>query len=275
LAHGGTALEIGVPAAFLLTPLGAPPLVAIVLMLLLHGFITSNVPMGVPIEWNVMVVYGGFALFWAHPDVSLTSVGSPALMGFLGLMLVVLPLAGNLVPARFSFLLAMRYYAGNWAYSIWLFRGESYRKLERLIKSSAWVHDQLERLYDRAAAVGLFGKVMGFRLMHLHGRALSILVPKAVRRLEDYEWVDGEVVAGIALGWNFGEGHLHQEQLLSAIQERCGFEEDELRCIFVEAQPMGRATLAYRIVDAKTGMVEAGELPVAELRSRQPWDAPA
>jgi hypothetical protein len=196
-------------------------------------------------------------------------------MGFLGLMLVVLPLAGNLVPARFSFLLAMRYYAGNWAYSIWLFRGESYRKLERLIKSSAWVHDQLERLYDRAAAVGLFGKVMGFRLMHLHGRALSILVPKAVRRLEDYEWVDGEVVAGIALGWNFGEGHLHQEQLLSAIQERCDFEEDELRCIFVEAQPMGRATLAYRIVDAKTGMVEAGELPVAELRSRQPWDAPA
>ena len=39
-------------------------------MLMLHGFITSNVPMGVPIEWNVMVVYGVFVLFWAHPDVS-------------------------------------------------------------------------------------------------------------------------------------------------------------------------------------------------------------
>ena len=69
MAHGGAILEFAVPAAFLLTPLGTPPVVAIVLMLMLHGFITSNVPMGVPIEWNVMVVYGGFALFWAHPDV--------------------------------------------------------------------------------------------------------------------------------------------------------------------------------------------------------------
>lgn len=71
MAHAGTALELAVPIAFVLTPLGEPPVVAIVLMLLLHGYITSNVPMGVPIEWNVMVVYGGFALFWAHPDVSL------------------------------------------------------------------------------------------------------------------------------------------------------------------------------------------------------------
>ena len=31
---------------------------------------------------------------------------------------------------------------------------------------------------------------------------------------------DGEVVAGYAIGWNFGEGHLHNWQLLAAIQER-------------------------------------------------------
>ncbi len=41
---------------------------------------------------------------------------------------------------------------------------------------------------------------MGFRLMHLHGRALVELVPQAVDRLEDYEWVDGELIAGLALG---------------------------------------------------------------------------
>ena len=74
MAHAGTTLEMGVPLAFLATPLGTPPVVAIALMLLLHAYITSNVPMGVPIEWNVAVVYGGFALFWAHPDVAL-SVG--------------------------------------------------------------------------------------------------------------------------------------------------------------------------------------------------------
>jgi len=260
-----------VPVAFLLTPLGTPPVVAIALMLALHGYITSNVPMGVPIEWNVLVVYSGFALFWAHPDVSILSVGSPLVAAFLLVMLVALPLIGNLWPSRLSFLLAMRYYAGNWAYSVWFFRGDSYRKLARLTMTSGWVYDQLGRFYDHSTSVGLVGKVMGFRLMHLHGRALSVLVPKAVDALDAYEWVDGEVVAGLALGWNFGEGHLHQEQLLASIQAQCGFEAGELRCIFVESQPLGRSTLAYRIADAKTGTMERGDLAVGDLRARQPW----
>jgi hypothetical protein len=274
IAHVGTAFEIAVPLAFVFTPLGAAPVVAVTLMLLLHGYITSNVPMGVPIEWNFMVAYGGFALFWAHPDVSPFSYHSPLLAAFLAVMLVALPLLGNLFPRYVSFLLAMRYYAGNWAYSLWLFRGDSYRKLGRLTTSSGWVYDQLARFYDEPTAIGLVGKVMGFRLMHLHGRALSALIPRAVDRLEDYEWVDGEIVAGMVLGWNFGEGHLHHEQLLAAVQAQAGFEPGELRCIFVESQPLGRASLAYRIVDARTGPVAAGELPIAALRARQPW-APA
>ncbi|HEY8075148.1 MAG TPA: DUF3556 domain-containing protein, partial [Labilithrix sp.] len=88
-----------------------------------------------------------------------------------------------------------------------------------------------------------------------------------------YEWLDGEIVAGIVIGWNFGEGHLHQEQLLEAVQAQCGFEEGELRCIFVESQPLLRQSLEYRIADAKKGVLERGELPVAELRTRQPWEA--
>jgi hypothetical protein len=274
MARGGVLLEFAVPTAFLLTPTGTAPVVAIILMIALHAFITSNVPMGVPIEWNVMVVYGGFALFWAHPDVPIAALaGAPVLAAFLAVMLVGLPLFGNLFPERLSFLMSMRYYAGNWAYSIWLFRGESYRKLERLTASSGWIYDQLSRLYDRPTAVGMVSTVMGFRLMHLHGRALPLLVPKAVERLEDYEWMDGELVAGLALGWNFGEGHLHHEQLLGSIQQQCGFDEGELRCIFVESQPLGRSTLAYRIADAKAGPIERGALPVSELRTRQPWSA--
>jgi len=271
MAHAGTALELGVPLAFLLTPLGTPPLAAIVLMLLLHGYITSNVPMGVPIEWNVMVVYQAFALFWAHPDVSVLSVAPLPVALFLGVMLVILPIVGNLFPAWVSFLLAMRYYAGNWGCSIWLFRGDSYRKLDQLKKSSPWVMDQLAHFYDHATSVGLVGMVMAFRMMHLHGRALSLLVPKAVDRIEEYEWVDGELVAGLALGWNFGEGHLHQGQLLASLQAQCGFEEGELRCIFLESQPLGRPYLAYRVVDAKAGERASGTVGIAELRARQPW----
>lgn len=272
LAHLGTGLELGVPLAFLLTPLGQEPVVAIVLMLLLHGYITSHVPMGVPIEWNVVVVYAGFALFWAHPDIAPWHA-DPALLAFTLTTSVLVPVLGNLFPEKISFLLSMRYYAGNWAYSVWLFRGESYRKLAKLTTSSDWVYDQLGRFYDRATSVGLVGKVLGFRLMHLHGRALPLLVPKAVDRLEDYEWLDGELVAGMALGWNFGDGHLHHEQLLESLQAQCDFEPEEVRCIFVESQPLFRQSLRYRIVDAATGEIERGELPVDELRSRQPWSA--
>ncbi len=272
MGHAGTALELGVPLVLALSPGGGSLVAGLALMLLLHGFITSNVPMGVPIEWNVAVVYGGFALFWAHPGASAFGVAPAPLALFLGAMLVGLPIVGNLFPARVSFLLAMRYYAGNWAYGVWLFRGESVRKLDRLVKSSPLVADQLARFYDRRTAAGLLSKLMAFRLMHLHGRALPLLIPRAIEGpLEGYEYLDGEIVAGLALGWNFGDGHLHREALLGAIQRQCGFEAGELRCIFVEAQPLGRPTMGYRIHDAKAGLLEAGELEVAEFRRRQPW----
>lgn len=273
MAHAGGALELGVPIILAFATGGTPLVVGMVLMLMLHGFITSNVPMGVPIEWNFMVVYGGFALFWAHPDTTVLDLGNPVLAIFLILALVGIPLLGNLRPAAVSFLLAMRYYAGNWAYGVWLFKGDSYRKLDRLTKSSPWIYDQLERVYDHRTSVGLVGKVLGFRMMHLHGRALSLLLPRAVERYEDYEHVDGEIAAGLVLGWNFGDGHLHREPLLAAVQAQCAFEPGELRCVFVEAQPLGGRTQCWRIVDAATGPIDAGELLVADLERMQPWGA--
>lgn len=270
MGHIGTTLELSVPIVLLIGRGGPVTTIGLVMMLLLHAFITSNVPMGVPIEWNVMVVYGGFFLFWKHADVPVTDINLPVGI-LLIVMCVLVPLIGNVFPSRVSFLLAMRYYAGNWAYSIWFFRGDSYRKLDKLTKTSPWIYDQLERFYERSQCIGVVGKVMGFRLMHLHGRALSLLVPKAVDRFESYEWIDGEVVAGMVLGWNFGEGHLHREQLLRSIQQQCGFEAGELRCIMVESQPLGRSTLHYRILDAGTGLIEEGDVDVRELRTRQPW----
>jgi hypothetical protein len=271
LGHLGTTLELGVPLAFLLTPLGTSPVVAMVLMLGLHLYITSSVPMGVPIEWNVAVVYGAFALFWAHPEVSVLSVQPWWLVGFLAVWCVGLPVLGNLRPDLVSFLLAMRYYSGNWAYSVWLIKPAAVARLERLTTTSPWIYRQLAPFYDEATAKGLIGRVMAFRMMHLHGRALPHLVPKSVDSLADYEWLDGELIAGLVLGWNFGEGHLHQEQLLQNVQRQCGFDEGELRCIFVESQPVFGRSLAWRVVDAKSGLRERGEVAVEELRAHQAW----
>ncbi len=270
MAHMGTALELSVPIVLGLSSGGMGTLVGMVLMLGLHSFITSSVPMGVPIEWNVTVVYGAIFLFFAHADVSVFAVSTPMWV-VLAVMLIGVPLLGNFVPRWVSFLFSMRYYAGNWANSVWLFRGDSRKKLAKLTTSAPWPMEQLLKLYDKPIAVGLLGKVIAFRLMHLHGRALQSLLPKAVDRVEDYEWADGEIVAGYALGWNFGEGHLHDEGLLKAVQAQCGFEEGELRVIFLESQPLFGDALAYRIADAKTGERARGSVPIAPLRELQPW----
>ena len=269
--HAGTALEIAVPLVLVTSHGGLQTYVGLALLLGLHGFITSNIPMGVPLEWNVIMVYGGFYLFWKNAAVSVLSM-SPLTAAVVLAMCVVLPILGNLFPGRVPFLLAMRYYAGNWAYTVWLFRGDSYRKLEKLTKSSAWVIDQLLRLYGKSTAIALVGKTMGFRLMHLHGRVLGKLVPRLVDDLSEYEWVDGELVAGMVLGWNFGGGHLSREELLAAVQAQCNFAPGELRVAMVEAQPLGGASLHWRLHDAATGLIEEGHAKVSELRERQPWD---
>jgi hypothetical protein len=272
LAHLGTAVEYLFPLALLVGDGGPLTLAALLVMLGFHAFITSAVPMGVPIEWNFMMVYGGLFLFGRQAAVSVLSLHSPLLLAVLLCGCLVLPAVGNLWPAGVSFLLSMRYYAGNWPYSVWLFRGDCSRRLDtHLTKSAPRVTDQLLRFYDRATMTAALSKVIAFRAMHLQGRALQLLLPRAVDDLEAYEYLDGELVAGLVLGWNFGDGHLHQQQLLDSVQRRCAFAPGELRCLFVESQPVGRPGMAYRIVDAASGEVERGEVRVRDLLALQPW----
>ena len=136
-------------------------------------------------------------------------------------------------------------------------------------------HQQLEQVYGSAeeAAVPLH---MGyaFRGFHTHGRALWTLVPRACGpEHEDYLVLDGELVAGTALGWNFGDGHLHDEQLIAALQSRCDFRPGDVRVVFLESQPFHRRTQEYRLIDAATGEIERGWVDVNDLVEAQPTDA--
>jgi hypothetical protein len=274
MAHAGTALEFGAPLTLVFVTEPGPLLVVgMCLVLLLHGFIISNVPAGAVFEWNVLSIYAAFFLFVGHPAVSVLDVGSTPLALYLVATLIVLPLVGNLVPAKVSFLIAMRYYAGNWAWNAWLFRGDSYRKLDRLKRASPLFQEQLERLLPAEAALTEC-RGLAFRSLHLQGRTLGLLLPRALgeRSFHEYRYIDSENVAGSVLGWNFGEGHLGDEQLLACVQEQCGFEEGELRAIMVESQPILGSTLHWRIADAKRGRLEEGWVSLDELKRRKPWD---
>jgi hypothetical protein len=84
--------------------------------------------------------------------------------------------------------------------------------------------------------------------------------------------MDGEFIAGTTIGWNFGDGHLHNEQLIEALHERCRFTEGEVRVIVLDGQPIHRQRQAYRLVDAATGEFERGHVRVRDMLHRQPWD---
>jgi len=272
--HSGTALEYLFPLVLLMSGGGSVTQVALFVMVVFHLFIMSNVPMGVPLEWNVVMIYGGLLLFGQHAEVGILTIAAPLLITWLIAFHMLLPLYGSVYPSRVSFLLSMRYYAGNWAYSIWLFKGHSVEKLDRVTKWAPHVPTQLRSFYDEETITALLSMLPAFRMMHLHGRCLHDLLPKAVDDLDDYEWVDGEILAGLVLGWNFGDGHLHDSQLLEAIQAKCAFVPGELRCIQVESQPLFGKTHAWRIVDAADGELESGEIAIAGLRERQPWPTP-
>lgn len=276
-AAGGIALELSIPwvmIAAMATQDRTILIAGVVMLLALHAFILSNVPVGVPIEWNFVMVYGGIFLFYLHPEVTPLDLDSAPVAVLLVVTCLVVPIVGNFFPAKVSFLLAMRYYAGNWPISIYLFRDESYRKLDKLVKAAPWIDDQVAQMQpdlDPSMRRFALSTVVAFRLLHLHGRALHTLLPRVVDDVERYRWVDGEMIAGLALGWNFGDGHLHDEQLVRALQTQCGFEEGELRCIFLESQPLLGTTQAYRLYDARTGSLGTGEFPVEEMKALQPW----
>lgn len=273
MAHMGTATEMMIPFALLSSENTTLTAVILFVMFGFHGFIALNSPSGMPVEWNIVMVYGGIFLFGFNPDTSVLSIGdAPLLAAFLAVFLVAIPLYGNFVPKHVSFLMAMRYYAGNWAYNVWFFRGDSQKKLNKLTKAALTMREQLEGLLDNDEAVDTAMMMMpSMRLMHLQGKVLHETIPKALDNIENYEWMEGEIVAGLALGWNFGDGHLNDMQLLEAIQEQCGFEPGELRVIMVESQPLFGRTMSWRIADAATGILEQGETEIAPLRAYQAW----
>jgi hypothetical protein len=274
MSRMGTLTEYAIPLVLLLAS-GSPLVTAAMLgvMACFHGFIALNSPSGMPIEWNILMIYGGVFLFGFHPEASpLALAGHPWLVAFLCFWLFAVPCVGNFVPGRVSFLLSMRYYAGNWAYNIWLFRKGSTRRLAKLIKAAGTMREQLEKLLPDAAAVETaLALSLAHRFMHLEGRPLLEALPRAVDDIDAYEWVDGEVLGGMVLGWNFGDGHLNGEQLLAAVQAQCGFEPGELRVVMVESQPLFGSGMAWKVADAASGVVAEGESEIAPLRALQPW----
>jgi len=275
VAHLSTAIEMLVPLVLFFSHGGWPTAVAAFVMVCFHLGILSAIPMGVPLEWNVFMIFCVLFLFVGHADIGLSDMTNP-LPVVLFLVMAGIVVAGNLFPHKISFLPGMRYYAGNWDTTLWCVTPSAEAKLATGIVAIANMPaEQLEKFYGskEAAQIPIY---MGyaFRGFNTHGRALFTLAHRAMagRDEEDYSVTDGERICSMAIGWNFGDGHMHNEQLIAALQRRCHFEPGEVRVVLLDAQPLHTQTQRYRLVDAAAGEFERGWVEVADMVVRQPWD---
>ncbi len=285
IAHGATLIEYAVPLTLAVSTGGRVTTVALVVMVCFHLGILSSFPLGVPLEWNIFFAFSALSLFGHHSEVRFWDLGNPVLVVLLIGCCVVVPIVGNLWPAKVSFLPAMRYYAGNWAASLWIFRPGVYERIhESLVCPIPSYLEQVDTFVGSELAPVTMARGQAFRSMHLQGRALNTVLARTlsedpgglsqldpVDRAQGLLLLDGELVAAMALGWNFGEGHLHHEQLLAAIAARGPLEAGDLRCVFLESQPLGHPDLAWRVVDPARGRLAEGRVNARDLVDHQPW----
>jgi hypothetical protein len=275
LAHFSTAIEGLVPLVLFFSHGGWPTAIAAFIMLCFHFGILSSIPMGVPLEWNVFMMFSVLALFVGHAHLGLTDMTTP-LPALLFLVLAGTVAIGNLFPRKVSFLPGMRYYAGNWDTGLWCIKPSADAKIANGVVSIASMPQaQMERYYGSPETAQMY-LYMGyaFRAFNTHGRAMFSLAHRAMagHNEDDYVLTDGERICSTAIGWNFGDGHMHNEQLIEALQERCHFAPGEVRVLLLDAQPIHKQRQEYRLVDAATGEFERGYVNVADMVTRQPWD---
>jgi hypothetical protein len=273
-AHVSTFVEMCVPIALFFSHGGWPTAVAATIMVMFHLGILTAIPMGVPLEWNVFMIFGVLSLFVGHAHQGLGALKNPVPVAIFIAFIAGIVIAGNLFPRKISFLPAMRYYAGNWDTSLWCVKPSAAKKINHNIVSIASMPEaQLARYFGEEQAQTAMYLGYAFRAMNTHGRALFTLAHRAMagQNEDDYVLTDGERLCSTAIGWNFGDGHMHNEQLIAAMQRRCRFEPGEVRVVLLDAQPIHRQTQAYRLVDAATGEFEHGLVKVSDMVTRQPW----
>ncbi len=277
MAHvGGTTVELLIPLTLLLTTNTTVALLGAVAMVTFHLFITSLFPLAVPLEWNIFYAFAAIFLFVGYPSgegYAVWDFSEPWMLPVFAVCLAFFPVLGNLRPDLVSFLPSMRQYAGNWASATWVMAPGIEERLNELPKPAPNQTDQLVAMgYEPDFSEITIQKALAWRAMHSQGRGLySVMLREYGDDIERYTVREAEFVCNTLVGWNFGDGHLHNETLIAAVQRRLNFAPGELVVIWVESQAIHKKTQEYKIIDAAVGVVQRGTWVVAEAVAEQPW----
>ncbi|TXL60708.1 DUF3556 domain-containing protein [Aeromicrobium terrae] len=278
MAHiGGTSIELIVPLVLLFTTTPEIALVAALIMVVFHAFIISTFPLAVPLEWNVAYGLIAMILFVGLGNDDGYYIGDFSngwLLALIVAALLFFPVLGNLRPDLVSFLPSMRQYAGNWASATWAFAPGAEERLNELDTPARLQVEQLQEAMklDRDAADMTMQLTLGWRSLHSQGPGLfSVLMHTLGDDINRYTIREAEFAANVILGWNFGDGHIHDERLIAAIQRRLHFKPGEFVVAYVESRPVNKPTQEYRVIDAALGIVERGTWQVTDAIAQQPW----
>lgn len=271
----GTTVEIITPLVLLFSQNTALTVAAVLLMVGFHLFIVSTFPLAVPLEWNILFAYAAVFLFLGFPawnGYAVTDMSSTWLTVVIVAGLGFFPILGNFRPDKVSFLPSMRQYAGNWASATWAFAPGTEQKLNRVTRSARNTVDQFIAFgYEPQWAEVTMNQPIAWRSLHSQGRGLFSVLLKSVPDIDTRTVREAEFICNTLIGFNFGDGHLHDENMIAAVQREAKFEPGELIVAWVESQAWGSSVQHYKLIDAALGVIEKGTWRVGDAVEAQPW----
>jgi hypothetical protein len=281
LSHGpGVFGELVPPLVLLLSHNPTVTVCAVGFMVFYHLFIISTFPLAVPLEWNLVFMYLVAFLFLGYPaqdGYALGNAGAGVIIPT-AVILLALPVLGNLRPDLVSFLPSFRQYAGNWASAMWAFAPGAEEKLDaHLIKGAQMQLKQLQTPmpllgYEENIAEITLQILLAWRSLHSQGRGLnSVMINQLGADIDTYTLREAEFACNAIVGFNFGDGHFHDERLITAIQRRCHFAPGEFIVVWVESEPVWHGYQRYWVMDAAVGVVERGRWQVADCVNAKNW----
>ncbi len=276
MAHvNGTTVEILAPLVLFFSTNKWVTLIAALFMVGFHLFIISTFPLAVPLEWNVVFAYTTIFLFLGFPNwngYAPWNMTPPWLALVIAAALLFYPVLGNLRPDKVSFLPSMRQYAGNWASAVWTFAPGAEPKLDRVTRTASSQIDQFMAAgYEPKWAEITLQKTIAWRTMHSQARGLFSVLLTHLPDIDTRTVREGEFVCNSLIGFNFGDGHLHNEDLIRAVQREAAFEPGECVIAWVESEALGSGVQHYKLIDAALGVIERGTWKVADAVAEQPW----
>jgi len=276
MAHvNGTTVEIAAPLILFFSTNKWVTIAAVLLMVGFHLFIISTFPLAVPLEWNVVFAYTTIFLFLGFPNwkgYAPWNMTPQWLALIIAAAVLFFPILGNLRPDKVSFLPSMRQYAGNWASAVWSFAPGSEEKLNRVTRSASNQIDQfIAAGYEPQWAEITLQKTIAWRSMHSQARGLFSLLLTHLPDVDTRTVREGEFVCNSLIGFNFGDGHLHDAELIRAVQREAEFEPGECVIAWVESEALGSGVQHYQLIDAALGVIERGTWKVADAVAEQPW----